>query len=198
MPGQYPRSGPPAHIHLEVTPPGKAMEQFELVFEGDSRMTDEIRADAKAGKFYRLCTPAGAGGRRRARRHVPRRPGLRSRRATRSRAGDSGWHVKTIAERRRVAVGALEGVVEAVAGEDLADQRQADALAARLGAEERREQVGLRLGGQAGPAVLDRQASAAPSATSPRMTIGAGGRRPPRRRSSRCSGAPVRAAPDRR
>ena len=50
MPGQYPRSGPPAHIHLEVTPAGKPMEQFELVFEGDSRMTDGIRADAKAGK----------------------------------------------------------------------------------------------------------------------------------------------------
>lgn len=63
MPGQYPRSGPPAHIHLEVTPAGKPMEQFELVFEGDSRMTDGIRADAKAGKFYAICTPAaGAGG----------------------------------------------------------------------------------------------------------------------------------------
>lgn len=63
MPGQYPRSGPPAHIHLEVTPAGKAMEAFELVFEGDSRMTDGIRADAKVGKFYFLCNPtAGAGG----------------------------------------------------------------------------------------------------------------------------------------
>ena len=63
MPGQYPRNGPPAHIHLEVTPTGKSMEQFELVFEGDSRMTDGIRADAKAGKFYTICTPAaGAGG----------------------------------------------------------------------------------------------------------------------------------------
>ena len=63
MPGQYPRSGPPAHIHLEVTPPGKPMEQFELVFEGDSRLTDGIRADAKAGTFYTICTPTtGAGG----------------------------------------------------------------------------------------------------------------------------------------
>jgi len=63
VPGQYPRSGPPAHIHVEVTPPGRAMQQFEVVFEGDSRMTDGIRADAKAGKFYVLCTPAaGAGG----------------------------------------------------------------------------------------------------------------------------------------
>jgi protocatechuate 3,4-dioxygenase beta subunit len=63
MPGQYPRSGPPAHIHLEVTPPGKPMEQFELVFEGDTRLTDQIRADAKAGKFFTLCTPTtGPGG----------------------------------------------------------------------------------------------------------------------------------------
>ena len=66
MPGQYPRSGPPAHIHLEVTPPGKTMEQFEVVFEGDTRLTDGIRADAKAGKFYALCTPStGAGGAKR-------------------------------------------------------------------------------------------------------------------------------------
>jgi len=62
MPGQYPRNGPPAHIHLEVTPTGKPMEQFELVFEGDSRMTDGIRADAKAGKFYAICTPVAAAG----------------------------------------------------------------------------------------------------------------------------------------
>ena len=63
MPGQYPRSGPPAHIHLEVTPPGRSMQQYEVVFEGDSRMTDSIRADAKAGKFYAICTPtAGPGG----------------------------------------------------------------------------------------------------------------------------------------
>lgn len=63
MPGQYPRSGPPAHIHLEVTPAGRGVERFEIVFEGDSRLTDGIRADAKAGKFYALCTPTtGAGG----------------------------------------------------------------------------------------------------------------------------------------
>ena len=63
MPGQYPRSGPPAHIHLEVTPTGKPMEQFELVFEGDSRLTDGIRSDARIGKFYTLCAPTdGAGG----------------------------------------------------------------------------------------------------------------------------------------
>ena len=63
MPGQYPRSGPPAHIHLEVTPNGRPVERYEIVFEGDSRMTDGIRADAQAGKFYAICAPAaGAGG----------------------------------------------------------------------------------------------------------------------------------------
>jgi protocatechuate 3,4-dioxygenase beta subunit len=62
MPGQYPRSGPPAHIHVEVTPPGKAVEKFEVVFEGDSRLTDAVRADARAGKFYALCTPAAGDG----------------------------------------------------------------------------------------------------------------------------------------
>ena len=46
-----------------------------MVFEGDSRLTDAIRADAKAGKFYALCTPAaGAGGVEDVhRRHVPLR-----------------------------------------------------------------------------------------------------------------------------
>jgi protocatechuate 3,4-dioxygenase beta subunit len=63
VPGQYPRSGPPAHIHVEVTPPGRSMQQYEVVFEGDSRLTDSIRADAKAGKFYFLCTlSTGAAG----------------------------------------------------------------------------------------------------------------------------------------
>jgi protocatechuate 3,4-dioxygenase beta subunit len=63
MPGQYPRSGPPAHIHVEVTPAGQPVERYEIVFEGDSRMTDAIRADARAGRSYALCTPTtGAGG----------------------------------------------------------------------------------------------------------------------------------------
>ena len=63
MPGQYPQSGPPAHIHLEVTPNGRPVERYEIVFAGDSRLTDAIKADARAGKFYALCTPTtGAGG----------------------------------------------------------------------------------------------------------------------------------------
>ena len=63
MPGQYPQSGPPAHIHLEVTPNGRPVERYEIVFEGDSRLSSAIRADARAGKFYALCAPTtGAGG----------------------------------------------------------------------------------------------------------------------------------------
>ena len=63
MPGQYPQSGPPAHIHLEVTPNGRPVERYEIVFEGDSRLSSAIRADARAGKFSALCAPTtGAGG----------------------------------------------------------------------------------------------------------------------------------------
>ena len=63
MPGPYPQSGPPAHIHLEVTPTGRPVERYEIVFEGDSRLSDAIKADARAGKFYALCAPmTGAGG----------------------------------------------------------------------------------------------------------------------------------------
>src|SRR5215203_4868443 len=69
-------------------------------------------------------------------------------------ASRSGWSEHD-RERRGAAAGTLERVVEAVAGEDFPDQRQADPLPARLGAEERREQVGLRLGGQAGALILD-------------------------------------------
>ena len=85
----------------------------------------------------------------------PRRLRSRSGRTPESSWRDSGVVRWSSGERDPegggVAGGALEGVVEAVAGEDLADQRQADPLAVRLGAEERREQVGLRLRCQAGP-----------------------------------------------
>jgi protocatechuate 3,4-dioxygenase beta subunit len=56
-PGQYPGSGPPAHIHYEVTNASGAVERFELVFEGDSRLTDAIRRDAAAHGEYALCQP---------------------------------------------------------------------------------------------------------------------------------------------
>src|SRR5687767_11103598 len=51
--------------------------------------------------------------------------------------------------------GTLQRVIESVAGQNLPDQRQADALAVWLGAEERREQVHLRLGRDPGTRVLD-------------------------------------------
>ena len=75
-------------------------------------------------------------------RSLPRDPGLRS-----EHDGEPGG----------LRLGAFERVVEAVPGQDLLHQRQADALAVRLGAEERGEQVRLRLGGDPRPRVLDRQ-----------------------------------------
>ena len=56
-PGPYPNSGPPAHIHYEVTSPS-GVQRFELVFEGDARMTDAIRREAAAHGEYTLCKPA--------------------------------------------------------------------------------------------------------------------------------------------
>ena len=57
-PGQYPGSGPPAHIHYEITPGKQPMQGFELIFEGDSRLTPEIRQRAAKHDFFMLCTPA--------------------------------------------------------------------------------------------------------------------------------------------
>ena len=46
-----------------MTPAGRPVERYEIVFEGDSRMTDAIKADARCRKLYALCTPTtGAGG----------------------------------------------------------------------------------------------------------------------------------------
>jgi protocatechuate 3,4-dioxygenase beta subunit len=57
-PGQYPNSGPPAHIHYEITPGQTPMQGFELIFEGDSRLTPEIRQRAAKHDFFILCAPA--------------------------------------------------------------------------------------------------------------------------------------------
>ena len=56
-PGPYPNSGPPAHIHYEVSA-ASGVQRFELVFEGDARLTDAIRSQAAAHGEYTLCTPA--------------------------------------------------------------------------------------------------------------------------------------------
>lgn len=57
-PGPYPRSGPPAHIHFEVTPASGATQRYELVFEGDARLSASIRDDARTRGFYAICAPA--------------------------------------------------------------------------------------------------------------------------------------------
>ena len=50
-PGPYPNSGPPAHIHVEVSASPGSTERFELVFEGDARLTPDVRKrrDARPG-----------------------------------------------------------------------------------------------------------------------------------------------------
>jgi protocatechuate 3,4-dioxygenase beta subunit len=57
-PGQYPGSGPPAHIHYELTIGQQPMVPLELIFEGDSRLTPDIRARAARHDFFILCAPA--------------------------------------------------------------------------------------------------------------------------------------------
>jgi protocatechuate 3,4-dioxygenase beta subunit len=44
-PGSYPGSRVPAHIHFEVSAPGRASRIFEIVFEGDPFITDRMRND---------------------------------------------------------------------------------------------------------------------------------------------------------
>jgi protocatechuate 3,4-dioxygenase beta subunit len=42
-PGSYPNSRVPPHIHFEVAAAGRAAKIFEIVFEGDSFVTEEMR-----------------------------------------------------------------------------------------------------------------------------------------------------------
>jgi protocatechuate 3,4-dioxygenase beta subunit len=44
-PGSYPNSRVPPHIHFEVSAPGHATKIFEIVFEGDSFVTPEMRTN---------------------------------------------------------------------------------------------------------------------------------------------------------
>jgi len=44
-PGSYPNSQVPAHIHFEVSAPGRAPKIFEIVFEGDPFVTAEMRTN---------------------------------------------------------------------------------------------------------------------------------------------------------
>jgi len=45
-PGSYPNGRVPAHIHFEVSAAGRAPRIFEIVFEGDPFVTDEMRRNA--------------------------------------------------------------------------------------------------------------------------------------------------------
>jgi protocatechuate 3,4-dioxygenase beta subunit len=44
-PGSYPDSRAPAHIHFEVSAPGRAPLIFEIVFEGDPFVTAQMRSN---------------------------------------------------------------------------------------------------------------------------------------------------------
>ena len=45
-PGSYPNSRVPPHIHFEVAASGRAPKVFEIVFEGDPFVTEEMRRNA--------------------------------------------------------------------------------------------------------------------------------------------------------
>ena len=74
MPGQYPQSGPPAHIHLEVTPTGRPVERYEIVFEGDSRLSERDQGRRARRQVLRAVRADDRRRRREAvhRRHLPR------------------------------------------------------------------------------------------------------------------------------
>ncbi len=47
-PGPYPSARVPAHIHYVVNAPGYRQKIFEIVFEGDAFISEEMRADARS------------------------------------------------------------------------------------------------------------------------------------------------------
>lgn len=63
-PGSYPGTRMPKHIHYEVSAPGHRPRVFEIVFDDDPFVTEEIRAAAaRAGSFYSLrSVERGTGG----------------------------------------------------------------------------------------------------------------------------------------
>lgn len=65
-PAPYPgNNGPPAHIHYHVNAPGYQERVFEIVFEGDPRVNESIRASAAkegSGFSIRKLTGDAAGG----------------------------------------------------------------------------------------------------------------------------------------
>lgn len=65
-PAPYPgENGPPAHIHYHVNAPGHQERVFEIIFEGDPRISAQIRAEAAkedSGFSQRKLTREATGG----------------------------------------------------------------------------------------------------------------------------------------
>ncbi|MFQ5510911.1 MAG: protocatechuate 3,4-dioxygenase [Candidatus Krumholzibacteriia bacterium] len=53
-PGPYPEGNIAAHVHFFVTPPGRKEQLFELLFEGDPLLPDDIEERANRGGYYLL------------------------------------------------------------------------------------------------------------------------------------------------
>src|SRR5262245_28462990 len=54
-PAPYPNNGPPAHIHYVVNAPGHQERIFEIVFEGDPKIDERMRAEAaKEGSAFSI------------------------------------------------------------------------------------------------------------------------------------------------
>ncbi|HKQ76003.1 MAG TPA: hypothetical protein VJ810_20070 [Blastocatellia bacterium] len=54
-PAPYPNNGPPAHIHYVVNAPGHEERIFEIVFEGDPKIDERMRAEAaKEGSAFSI------------------------------------------------------------------------------------------------------------------------------------------------
>jgi protocatechuate 3,4-dioxygenase beta subunit len=67
-PGSYPGTRVPQHIHYEVAAEGHGTRIFEIVFDDDPNVTEEVRRDAaNPGSIYALrkveAAPAGGPGR---------------------------------------------------------------------------------------------------------------------------------------
>jgi protocatechuate 3,4-dioxygenase beta subunit len=53
-PGPYPEGTMAAHVHFFVTPPGGKEQLFELLFEGDPLLPDDMEERANRGGYYLL------------------------------------------------------------------------------------------------------------------------------------------------
>ena len=73
-PGQYPVSGPPAHVHYEVSAPGYQKTVTELMFADDSRMTNRAREEFQRIGFVMTVPDRDADGTQRSDCNIVLRP----------------------------------------------------------------------------------------------------------------------------